>query len=188
MSAGGARLCLEDKRRELVTAALPGRHALRSPLAIYHARGAQPERPVRRPRRPRVSRLSHAAPRYLATCSSDCSVKIWTISSKLEFKYDKTLSGHQRWVWDAAWSADSAYLVTGTPAAPVLALTLKCCVQRPRIMLRVCGKLGLARLCASTTGTTRHASAARSPITRQPERCPGSFPSVYHTFSGSHNV
>ena len=27
-----------------------------------------------------------------------------------------TLVGHQRWVWDCAFSADSSYLVTGTPA------------------------------------------------------------------------
>ncbi|QRW26965.1 diacylglycerol kinase catalytic domain-containing protein [Rhizoctonia solani] len=31
-----------------------------------------------------------------------------------EFKLDKTLHGHQRWVWDAAFSADSAYLVTAS--------------------------------------------------------------------------
>lgn len=30
-----------------------------------------------------------------------------------DFKLDKVLKGHQRWVWDAAFSADSAYLVTG---------------------------------------------------------------------------
>ena len=30
-----------------------------------------------------------------------------------EFKLDKILQGHQRWVWDCAFSADSAYLVTG---------------------------------------------------------------------------
>ena len=30
-----------------------------------------------------------------------------------DFKDEKTLKGHQRWVWDCAFSADSAYLVTG---------------------------------------------------------------------------
>ena len=30
------------------------------------------------------------------------------------FKEEKTLKGHQRWVWDAVFSADSAYLVTAS--------------------------------------------------------------------------
>ncbi|GAB1517205.1 TOR complex subunit lst8 [Rhizoctonia solani] len=51
--------------------------------------------------------------KYLATCSADTTVKIWLVGSNYEFKLDKTLHGHQRWVWDAAFSADSAYLVTG---------------------------------------------------------------------------
>ena len=50
---------------------------------------------------------------YLATCSADTTVKIWSISSNYEFKPERTLVGHQRWVWDCAFSADSAYLVTG---------------------------------------------------------------------------
>jgi len=29
-----------------------------------------------------------------------------------EFALETTLHGHQRWVWDCAFSADSAYLVT----------------------------------------------------------------------------
>lgn len=52
--------------------------------------------------------------RLLATCSADTTVKIWSISPKLEFKPERTLAGHQRWVWDAAWSADSMYLVTAS--------------------------------------------------------------------------
>jgi len=28
------------------------------------------------------------------------------------FRLESTLGGHQRWVWDCAFSADSAYLVT----------------------------------------------------------------------------
>lgn len=51
--------------------------------------------------------------RYLATCSADTTVKIWSITSHYEFKQEKILTGHQRWVWDCAFSADSAYLVTG---------------------------------------------------------------------------
>jgi WD40 repeat protein len=31
----------------------------------------------------------------------------------MEYQLERTLEGHQRWVWDAAFSADSAYLVTG---------------------------------------------------------------------------
>jgi G protein beta subunit-like protein len=52
--------------------------------------------------------------RFLATCSADTTVKIWSISQNYEFKQEKILAGHQRWVWDCAFSADSAYLVTGT--------------------------------------------------------------------------
>ncbi|KAF9052685.1 WD40-repeat-containing domain protein [Panaeolus papilionaceus] len=52
--------------------------------------------------------------RYLATCSADTFVKIWSITPSYEFKLDKVLVGHQRWVWDCAFSADSAYLVTAS--------------------------------------------------------------------------
>ncbi|KAJ7349201.1 WD40 repeat-like protein [Mycena albidolilacea] len=51
--------------------------------------------------------------KYLATCSADTTVKVWSISQNYEFKQEKVLVGHQRWVWDCAFSADSAYLVTG---------------------------------------------------------------------------
>ncbi|KAI5122908.1 hypothetical protein M0805_007586 [Coniferiporia weirii] len=52
--------------------------------------------------------------RYLATCSADTTVKIWSIGRNWEFKLEKILTGHQRWVWDCAFSADSAYLVTAS--------------------------------------------------------------------------
>ena len=39
-------------------------------------------------------------------------MKIWDMASN--FKEEKTLLGHQRWVWDAVFSADSAYLVTAS--------------------------------------------------------------------------
>ncbi|EAU84105.2 hypothetical protein CC1G_06967 [Coprinopsis cinerea okayama7 len=52
--------------------------------------------------------------RYLATCSADTTVKIWSISPTYEFKLERILVGHQRWVWDCAFSADSAYLVTAS--------------------------------------------------------------------------
>ncbi|KAJ2082172.1 TOR complex subunit lst8 [Coemansia sp. RSA 988] len=63
---------------------------------------------------------------YLATCSSDHAAKIWqlterpvaTASSSQEESVQAgaelvhTLKYHQRWVWDAAFSSDSGYLVT----------------------------------------------------------------------------
>src|SRR5260221_12096259 len=54
---------------------------------------------------------------YLATCSADTTVKIWSISPSHDFKHERSLVGHQRWVWDCAFSADSAYLVTGNVLA-----------------------------------------------------------------------
>jgi G protein beta subunit-like protein len=50
--------------------------------------------------------------RHLATCSADSTVKLWSTAG-YEYTLERTLTGHQRWVWDAAFSADSAYLVTG---------------------------------------------------------------------------
>ena len=52
----------------------------------------------------------------LATCSADQTVKIWDIQNN--FACDKTLTGHQRWVWDAVYSEDSAYLVTASSDQP----------------------------------------------------------------------
>ena len=50
--------------------------------------------------------------KLIATCSADTTVKLWS-TANYEYALEKTLTGHQRWVWDAAFSADSAYLVTG---------------------------------------------------------------------------
>lgn len=78
--------------------------------------------------------------RKLATCSADHTARIWTVDldsikppSDEEnendadedhlsrqasgedpgaFPLENELDGHQRWVWDCAFSADSAYLVT----------------------------------------------------------------------------
>ncbi|KAN0075274.1 WD40-repeat-containing domain protein [Tylopilus felleus] len=55
-----------------------------------------------------------AVTKYLATCSADTTVKIWSLSQNYEMKQEKVLQGHQRWVWDCAFSADSAYLVTAS--------------------------------------------------------------------------
>jgi WD40 repeat protein len=49
----------------------------------------------------------------LATCSADTTIKIWQIENNYTASFKKQLVGHQRWVWDAAFSADSAYLVSG---------------------------------------------------------------------------
>ncbi|XP_020532986.1 target of rapamycin complex subunit LST8 isoform X3 [Jatropha curcas] len=49
--------------------------------------------------------------RYLATASSDHTVKIWNVDG---FTLEKTLIGHQRWVWDCVFSVDGAYLITAS--------------------------------------------------------------------------
>lgn len=49
----------------------------------------------------------------LATCSADKTIKIWNLDRQ-GVTLDKTLVGHQRWVWDMAFSADSAYLVSAS--------------------------------------------------------------------------
>lgn len=48
--------------------------------------------------------------RYLATTSADKTVSLWNTNT---FELYKTLEGHQRWVWDCSFSADSVYLLTG---------------------------------------------------------------------------
>ncbi|ERN07853.1 protein LST8 homolog isoform X1 [Amborella trichopoda] len=49
--------------------------------------------------------------RYLATTSSDHTVKIWNVDG---FTLEQTLTGHQRWVWDCVFSVDGAYLITAS--------------------------------------------------------------------------
>eukprot|EP01116_Phalansterium_solitarium_P008814 TRINITY_DN22779_c0_g1_i1.p1 TRINITY_DN22779_c0_g1~~TRINITY_DN22779_c0_g1_i1.p1 ORF type:complete len:316 (+),score=107.90 TRINITY_DN22779_c0_g1_i1:98-1045(+) len=50
--------------------------------------------------------------RLLATTSADHTAKVWAVNDANDFPLMRTLTGHQRWVWDCAWSADSEYLVT----------------------------------------------------------------------------
>ncbi|CAI9094960.1 OLC1v1030803C1 [Oldenlandia corymbosa var. corymbosa] len=47
----------------------------------------------------------------LATASSDHTVKIWNVDG---FTLEKTLVGHQHWVWDCVFSVDGAYLITAS--------------------------------------------------------------------------
>ncbi len=64
---------------------------------------------------------------HLATCSADHTARIWKVDAdagappppdsdaepgERAFELEQELDGHQRWVWDCAFSADSAYLVT----------------------------------------------------------------------------
>ena len=67
--------------------------------------------------------------RHLATCSADHNARIWSVDPNAPhhikgnenlpterqqgaFPLEASLESHQRWVWDCAFSADSAYLVT----------------------------------------------------------------------------
>jgi len=47
----------------------------------------------------------------MVTTSSDKTVKLWNIEG---FTLERTLTGHQRWVWDCVFSVDGAYLVTAS--------------------------------------------------------------------------
>lgn len=50
----------------------------------------------------------------IATASADKTIKLWNIipNAPNRFELEKTLAHHQRWVWDAVFSADSLYMVT----------------------------------------------------------------------------
>ena len=50
--------------------------------------------------------------KWLATASADRTVKVWDMRDN--FACLQTLSGHQRWVWDAVFSSDSNYLVSAS--------------------------------------------------------------------------
>lgn len=84
--------------------------------------------------------------RFLATCSADTTVKIWSVSPSFDFKQEKVLVGHQRWVWDCAFSADSAYLVTGKVFSIFFRLTL--------IIMDVASSDHTARLWEMASGET----------------------------------
>jgi target of rapamycin complex subunit LST8 len=46
---------------------------------------------------------------------SDGLIKNWSIDSQNNsINLSSTLSGHNNWVWDAAFSADSSFILTGS--------------------------------------------------------------------------
>eukprot|EP00127_Corallochytrium_limacisporum_P001209 Clim_evm44s44 gene=Clim_evmTU44s44 len=59
-------------------------------------------------------------PSRIATTSADLCVKLWKIvdegptADRVEIQPLMTLRGHQRWVWDATFSIDSAWLLTAS--------------------------------------------------------------------------
>ena len=57
----------------------------------------------------------HLPSRLLATASADRTIRIWNTR---DWTLERTLQGHQRWVWDCAFSADSAYIVSGPLCRP----------------------------------------------------------------------
>jgi len=52
----------------------------------------------------------------MATCSADKTIKIWELNEEKGFIFPayKTLYGHNKWVWDCAFSCDSKLLLTGS--------------------------------------------------------------------------
>ncbi|CAD6887906.1 unnamed protein product [Tilletia controversa] len=51
--------------------------------------------------------------RYLATCGADTVIRIWNMDN-FDCSVVRELKGHQRWVWDLAFSADSGFLVSAS--------------------------------------------------------------------------
>lgn len=50
--------------------------------------------------------------KYFVTCSADSTAKVWDVSTKELFFHIKG-EGMTKWVWDAAFTADSEYVATG---------------------------------------------------------------------------
>jgi G protein beta subunit-like protein len=51
--------------------------------------------------------------KYLATCSSDRTCKIWAYNGEVEeFQHHQTLSGHGGWVWDCDFTVDNMFCIT----------------------------------------------------------------------------
>ena len=53
---------------------------------------------------------------FIATTSADKTIRLWNIITTNgdyntnKYELDKILTHHQRWVWDAVFSADSLYI------------------------------------------------------------------------------
>lgn len=107
-------LCVESQWRELETASISSCYKVSSSSEIFNSMSSKSRREVRTHTHTHFwNKHNDLLFRYLATCSADTTVKIWSIAPNYEFVQEKVLQGHQRWVWDCAFSADSAYLVTG---------------------------------------------------------------------------
>ena len=63
--------------------------------------------------------------RYLATCSADKTIKLYSLDHEKGYVFNKTLFGnifsiiinnlslgHSKWVWDCAFSCDSDFLIS----------------------------------------------------------------------------
>lgn len=74
----------------------------------------------------------------MATTSADHSVNIWSMK---DFSLLKTLTGHQRWVWDCVYSHDSDFLVTGV-------------LCRLSISVVLCDRVFFDRLVAASSDNT----------------------------------
>jgi WD40 repeat protein len=73
-----------------------------------------------------------------------------------DFNHEKTLKGHQRWVWDCAFSADSAYLVTGESGLHIKYDGIDSLQYEPLLIIqRVCGKWRREKLSGNTMVITK---------------------------------
>eukprot|EP00397_Hematodinium_sp_SG-2012_P054086 GEMP01064976.1.p1 GENE.GEMP01064976.1~~GEMP01064976.1.p1 ORF type:complete len:313 (+),score=68.39 GEMP01064976.1:145-1083(+) len=61
----------------------------------------------------RFSPLGSHAVQQFCTTSADTTVNLWELRSD-GFARTQTLLGHSKWVWDCAYTADGAYVATGS--------------------------------------------------------------------------
>lgn len=57
----------------------------------------------------------------IVTCGSDCISRLWTITTESNenmegsiIKLDLEFKGHDRWIWDATFTADGGYMLTAS--------------------------------------------------------------------------
>lgn len=90
----------------------------------------------------------------MATACSDHTVRMWSLP---DLEPTHTLTGHQKWVWDCAFSADSTYIITGTTEwhAYVHGRPPRRCVASPPLPLCLSGSSDQsARLWELSAGTS----------------------------------